>query len=152
MTLQVFDGDNGLHCFFQEGCLDGDLTGLFDILGIESKQMAVAYWDNEGVSPTVMNLNGSRYDFQPIESLSGTVEEAHAKVGAALDRNLMTVLLMRYYEPYIKRWLRLAYTMEELESFLTDAGFRSIRQYGSLKLTPPGEQEQRVFFTARKEL
>ena len=50
-----------------------------------------------------------------------------------------------YHEEY-------AYTMEELESFLTDAGFRSIRQYGSLKLTPPGEQEQRVFFTARKEL
>ena len=142
MTLQVFEGDNGLRCFFQEGCLDGDLTGLFDILGIEQREMAVAYWDNEGVSPSVMNLDGSRFDFQPIESLSCTVEEAHAKVGAALGRNLMTVLLMRYYEPYIKRWLRLAYTMEELEVIERDE-----RYYYAFGIDK-GEEGTETLFTA----
>lgn len=54
-------------------------------------------------------------------------------------------------------WLRggelhreFAYTMEELESYLTEAGFVQVRRYGELKLRAPRPGEQRVFFTARK--
>lgn len=54
-------------------------------------------------------------------------------------------------------WLRgeelhqeFAYTMEELERFLREAGFVKIRQYGELKFRPPREGEQRVFFAAVK--
>lgn len=49
-----------------------------------------------------------------------------------------------YHEEY-------AYTMEELEGWLREAGFTAIRQFGSLRMTPPREGEQRVFFTAEKE-
>lgn len=49
-----------------------------------------------------------------------------------------------YHEEY-------AYTMEELSDWLSDAGFRKIRQFGNLKFSAPKEGEERVFFTARKE-
>lgn len=49
-----------------------------------------------------------------------------------------------YHEEY-------AYTMEELSRWLADAGFRTVRQYGELRMSPPREGEQRVFFTARKD-
>lgn len=50
-----------------------------------------------------------------------------------------------YHEEY-------AYTMDELECFLTGAGFRSVRQYGDKIMSPPRKGAQRVFFAARKEL
>ena len=50
-----------------------------------------------------------------------------------------------YHEEY-------AYTMEELVRWLNDAGFSRIKQYGNLRLSAPKEEEERVFFTARKEL
>lgn len=50
-----------------------------------------------------------------------------------------------YHEEY-------AYTMEELTSWLSDAGFQRIKQFGNLRFTSPKEGEERVFFTARKEL
>ena len=43
-----------------------------------------------------------------------------------------------------------AYTMDELEDYLKEAGFDRIRRYGELKRRAPREGEQRVFFTARK--
>lgn len=43
-----------------------------------------------------------------------------------------------------------AYTMDELETWLKEAGFGSIRQYGELKRRAPKEGEQRIFFTAIK--
>ncbi len=43
-----------------------------------------------------------------------------------------------------------AYTMEELTTYLEQAGFLQIKQYGELKLRPPKQGEQRIFFTARK--
>lgn len=43
-----------------------------------------------------------------------------------------------------------AYTMEELETYLREAGFQKIKQYGELKRRPPQKGEQRVFFTAVK--
>lgn len=49
-----------------------------------------------------------------------------------------------YHEEY-------AYTMEELASWLAEAGFIQIKQYGNLRLSSPKELEERVFFTARKE-
>lgn len=49
-----------------------------------------------------------------------------------------------YHEEY-------AYTMDELSGWLSDAGFRQIKQFGNLKLSAPKENEERVFFTARKE-
>lgn len=50
-----------------------------------------------------------------------------------------------YHEEY-------AYTMEELAGWLSDAGFSQIKQFGNLRLSTPKEDEERVFFTARKEL
>lgn len=49
-----------------------------------------------------------------------------------------------YHEEY-------AYTMDELARWLGDAGFRHIRQYGELRMSAPKADEQRVFFTARKD-
>ena len=45
-----------------------------------------------------------------------------------------------------------AYTPEELEDFLREAGFSHIQQYGNLKLRAPKEGEDRIFFAARKDL
>jgi SAM-dependent methyltransferase len=50
-----------------------------------------------------------------------------------------------YHEEY-------AYTQQELEQWLTEAGFSHIKQYGNLKKRPPRDGEERVFFAARKEL
>lgn len=44
-----------------------------------------------------------------------------------------------------------AYEPRELEEYLRAAGFTHIKQYGELKLRPPAEGEQRIFFAARKE-
>lgn len=49
-----------------------------------------------------------------------------------------------YHEEY-------AYTLDELEGFLREAGFQRIHRYDGKKLTPPGPQAQRVFFTAGKD-
>ena len=49
-----------------------------------------------------------------------------------------------YHEEY-------AYTMEELDGFLREAGFRRVRQYGDKTMTAPGPGAERVFFTARKD-
>ena len=48
-----------------------------------------------------------------------------------------------YHEEY-------AYTMEELSCWLTQAGFSHIKQFGNLRLSSPKDDEERVFFTARK--
>ena len=48
-----------------------------------------------------------------------------------------------YHEEY-------AYTMDELDGFLREAGFRHVRQYGDKVMTAPKEGAQRVFFAARK--
>ena len=44
-----------------------------------------------------------------------------------------------------------AYTPEELEQYLRDAGFVDVRCWGNLKLRAPNPGEERIFFTARKE-
>ena len=44
-----------------------------------------------------------------------------------------------------------AYTPQELEEYLLQAGFTDIRQYGNLKLRAPVPGEDRIFFTARKD-
>ena len=56
------------------------------------------------------------------------------------------------------RWQRLqerhrqyAYTMQELQSWLEEAGFGPIRQYGDRRMTPPRMWEQRVFFAAHRK-
>ena len=43
------------------------------------------------------------------------------------------------------------YTMEELDGFLREAGFRWVRQYGDKTMTAPRPGAERVFFTARKD-
>ena len=45
-----------------------------------------------------------------------------------------------------------AYTPEELEEYLRQAGFRDIKQYGDRTMRRPKQGEQRIFFAARKEL
>ena len=50
-----------------------------------------------------------------------------------------------YHEEY-------AYTMDELDGFLREAGFRHVRQYGDKSMRPPKEGAQRVFFAARKDI
>lgn len=49
-----------------------------------------------------------------------------------------------YHEEY-------AYTLDELDGFLRDAGFRHVRQYGDQVMAAPKEGAQRVFFTAGKD-
>lgn len=49
-----------------------------------------------------------------------------------------------YHEEY-------AYTMEELDGFLTEAGFQNVKQYGDKTMSPPKAGAERVFFAARKE-
>lgn len=49
-----------------------------------------------------------------------------------------------YHEEY-------AYTPEELEGFLREAGFTDIKVYGDKTMRPPREGAQRVFFAAGKE-
>lgn len=49
-----------------------------------------------------------------------------------------------YHEEY-------AYTMDELDGFLREAGFRHVRQYGDQVMTPPKDGAQRVFFAGRKD-
>ena len=48
-----------------------------------------------------------------------------------------------YHEEY-------AYTMEELQGWLEQAGFTHVKQFGSLRMSPPRQGEQRVFFTVEK--
>ena len=43
-----------------------------------------------------------------------------------------------------------AYTPEELVSYLEEAGFTDIRQFGNLSMRAPKLDEQRIFFRARK--
>lgn len=50
-----------------------------------------------------------------------------------------------YHEEY-------AYTPEELDSFLREAGFSNIKVYGDKTMRAPTEGAQRVFFAAGKEL
>lgn len=49
-----------------------------------------------------------------------------------------------YHEEY-------AYTMDELEGFLREAGFQNIKQYGDKTMRPPKDGTRRVFFAAEKE-
>ena len=49
-----------------------------------------------------------------------------------------------YHEEY-------AYTPEELEGFLREAGFSKIKRYGDKTMSAPREGAQRVFFAAEKE-
>ncbi len=56
-------------------------------------------------------------------------------------------------------WLRdselhqeFAYTPEELSAYLTQAGFKQVKQYGDRVMRTPTEQDERCFFVARKEL
>ena len=50
-----------------------------------------------------------------------------------------------YHEEY-------AYTMDELDGFLREAGFRRVKQYGDKTMSPPRQGAERVFFAAGKEL
>lgn len=50
-----------------------------------------------------------------------------------------------YHEEY-------AYTMDELDGFLREAGFQRIKQYGDKVMAPPRDGAQRIFFAAGKEL
>ena len=44
-----------------------------------------------------------------------------------------------------------AYSMEELTEYLRQAGFSKIDLFGDLRMEPPGEGEQRVFFRAEQQ-
>lgn len=44
-----------------------------------------------------------------------------------------------------------AYSLDELEEYLREAGFVDVRRWGNLKMRTPIDGEERVFFTARKE-
>ena len=44
-----------------------------------------------------------------------------------------------------------AYTMDELDGYLREAGFRHVKQYGDKVMAPPRDGAQRVFFAGRKE-
>lgn len=57
-----------------------------------------------------------------------------------------------------EHWLRsfeehqeYAYCPEDLQQWLLEAGFGSVRQFGDCRLTPPADTEQRIYFLAVKE-
>ena len=43
-----------------------------------------------------------------------------------------------------------AYTQEQLEQYLKNAGFSHIRAYGDRQMSAPTEKDQRIYFSARK--
>ena len=43
-----------------------------------------------------------------------------------------------------------AYSAEQLEAYLREAGFAEVRLFGDLTMEPPGPQTQRIFLAARK--
>ncbi len=47
--------------------------------------------------------------------------------------------------------LEYAYTPQELEAYLYEAGFKTVRQYGDRVLRAPKEDELRIWFAAKKE-
>lgn len=44
-----------------------------------------------------------------------------------------------------------AYTMDELEEYLKEAGFIKVTRHGELRMGKPRDGEQRIFFAARKQ-
>ena len=44
-----------------------------------------------------------------------------------------------------------AYTVAELTEYLRRAGFVDVKTFGNLKMRPPKPDEDRIFFTARRE-
>ena len=64
-------------------------------------------------------------------------------------------ILQREENGLWRRWEEVheefAYQPEELEELLRQAGFRRIKQYGELRMTPPRAGEGRIFFAARKD-
>lgn len=45
-----------------------------------------------------------------------------------------------------------AYTLDEVEEYLKQAGFVNVQRWGNLKMRAPNRNDNRVFFTARKEI
>lgn len=45
-----------------------------------------------------------------------------------------------------------AYTLDELEEYLKQAGFINVQRWGNLKMRAPNRNDNRVFFTAQKEI
>ena len=74
------------------------------------------------------------------------------------QRRRMCTFAMDIFRRDEGHWLRgqelheeYAYTPEELEEYLRQAGFREIRQYGDRTLRRPKAGAQRIFFAARKD-
>lgn len=54
---------------------------------------------------------------------------------------------LRSFEEHVEY----AYEPEELTAWLCDAGFTDVRQYGDLRMHAPEPDEQRIYFSAKKE-
>ena len=54
---------------------------------------------------------------------------------------------LRSFEEHVEY----AYEPEELTAWLYDAGFTDVRQYGDLRMHAPKPDEQRIYFSAKKE-
>lgn len=54
---------------------------------------------------------------------------------------------LRSFEEHVEY----AYEPEELTAWLYDAGFTDVRQYGDLRMHAPEPDEQRIYFSAKKE-
>lgn len=72
-------------------------------------------------------------------------------------RNILAYDMDLFFENGDGSWLRegeiheeYAYDPDELEEWLAQAGFVSIRRFGNLSMRRPRPGEERVFFTARK--
>ena len=72
------------------------------------------------------------------------------------DRNILSYAMDLFqrngelWERSFEEHQEYAYTQEQLVGFLDKAGFADICVYADQKLTPPAEQEQRIYLKARK--
>lgn len=56
-----------------------------------------------------------------------------------------------HWQRSFEEHIEYAYTPQELTDWLEQTGFTRVRRYGERVLRAPGETEQRIYFTARKE-
>lgn len=99
-----------------------------------------------------------------LEGLDGQVfldetEDAYCVWRAEFSRRICSYFMDIFrLDPATGQWDRgeelhreRAYTVAELTAMLEEAGFRDVKTWGELKMRPPKADEQRIFFTARKE-
>ena len=96
---------------------------------------------NEGEADFSVSGGGIRYGLSAIKSIGRSVID---EIVREREENGLWRRGEEVHEEF-------AYQPEGLEALLRQAGFRRIKQYGELRMTPPRAGEGRIFFAARKD-